>query len=79
LACDDARVLAISREPLAVAGEARYRLPLLALPDLDDLAEAARAEAVALFADRTRQADSVSCSTARPAGPGAAGRDASGD
>jgi predicted ATPase len=56
-ACDDVRVLATSREPLRVAGEARYRLASLALPDLDDLAEAARAEAVALFADRARAAD----------------------
>ncbi len=56
-ACDDVRVLATSREPLAVAGEARYRLAPLALPDLDDLAGAARAEAVALFADRARNAD----------------------
>ncbi len=56
-ACDDVRVLATSREPLRVAGEARYRLASLALPDLDDLAEAARAEAVALFADRARDAD----------------------
>jgi non-specific serine/threonine protein kinase len=55
--CDDVRVLATSREPLRVAGEARYRLASLALPDLDDLAEAARAEAVALFADRARDAD----------------------
>jgi len=39
-ACDDVRVLATSREPLRVAGEARYRLASLALPDLDDLAEA---------------------------------------
>ena len=31
-ACDDVRVLATSREPLAVAGEARYRLAPLALP-----------------------------------------------
>ena len=30
-ACDDVRVLATSREPLAVAGEARYRLAPLAL------------------------------------------------
>jgi hypothetical protein len=45
------------REPLAVAGEARYRLAPLTLPDLDDLAEAARAEAVELFADRARRAD----------------------
>jgi non-specific serine/threonine protein kinase len=56
-ACDDVRVLATSREPLLVAGEARYRLPSLALPDLDDLAEAVKAEAVALFADRARHAD----------------------
>jgi predicted ATPase/DNA-binding CsgD family transcriptional regulator/transcriptional regulator with XRE-family HTH domain len=56
-ACDDVRVLATSREPLRVAGEARYRLASLALPDLDDLAEAARAEAVVLFADRARHAD----------------------
>ena len=56
-ACDDVRVLATSREPLAVAGEAGYRLAPLALPDPDDLAEAARAEAVALFTDRARSAD----------------------
>ena len=56
-ACDDVRVLATSREPLRVAGEARYRLASLDLPDLDDPAEAARAEAVALFADRARDAD----------------------
>jgi predicted ATPase/DNA-binding CsgD family transcriptional regulator/DNA-binding XRE family transcriptional regulator len=56
-ACDDVRILATSREPLRVAGEARYRLAPLALPDLDDLADAARAEAVALFADRARSAD----------------------
>jgi hypothetical protein len=57
-AADDLRVLATSREPLAVAGEARYRLAPLALPDPDDLAGVARAEAVALFADRARSADS---------------------
>ena len=56
-ACDDVRVLATSREPLAVAGEARYRLASLALPDPGDLAGAAGAEAVALFADRARNAD----------------------
>jgi predicted ATPase/class 3 adenylate cyclase len=56
-ACDDLRVLATSREPLRVAGEARYRLGPLAVPDLDDLADAAAAEAVVLFADRARQAD----------------------
>jgi predicted ATPase/class 3 adenylate cyclase/DNA-binding CsgD family transcriptional regulator len=56
-AADDLRILATSREPLRVAGEARYRLAPLALPDLDDLAKLAKAEAVALFADRARQAD----------------------
>ena len=57
LACDDLRVLATSREPLAVSGEARYRLGPLTLPDSDDPAEAERSEAVALFADRARRAD----------------------
>jgi non-specific serine/threonine protein kinase len=56
-ACDDVRVLATSREPLAVAGEARYRLGPLALPDPGDLAGAGGSEAVALFADRARQVD----------------------
>ena len=55
--CDELRVLATSREPLRVAGEARYRLGPLAVPDLDDLAGAAAAEAVALFADRACCAD----------------------
>jgi predicted ATPase/class 3 adenylate cyclase/DNA-binding CsgD family transcriptional regulator len=54
---DDLRILATSREPLRVAGEARYRLAPLALPDVDDLAKLAKAEAVALFADRARQTD----------------------
>jgi class 3 adenylate cyclase len=56
-AADDVRILATSREPLAVAGEARYRLAPLAVPDPEDPAGAARAEAVALFADRARSAD----------------------
>ena len=56
-ACDDLRVLATSREGLRVAGEARYRLGPLAVPDPDDLARAAGTEAVVLFADRARQAD----------------------
>src|SRR5262249_23561440 len=34
--CDDVRVLATSREPLAVAGEARYRLGPLTLPGPED-------------------------------------------
>jgi predicted ATPase/DNA-binding CsgD family transcriptional regulator len=56
-ACDDLRVLATSREALRVAGEARYRLGPMAVPDPDDLDDAARAEAVVLFADRARRAD----------------------
>jgi len=56
-AADDVRVLATSREPLGIAGEARYRLPPLALPGPDDPPDEGRSEAVALFADRARQAD----------------------
>jgi predicted ATPase/DNA-binding CsgD family transcriptional regulator len=53
-ACDDVRVLATSREPLRIAGEAAYRLAPLAVPGPgDDVA----ADAVALFADRARAAD----------------------
>jgi predicted ATPase len=33
LGADDVRVLATSREPLRIAGEARYRLGPLTLPD----------------------------------------------
>ena len=83
-ACDDVRVLATSREPLAVAGEARYRLGPLALPGRADPADAGGSEAVALFADRARQAD-ARFRAGRPdragggAAGGAAGRDAAGD
>jgi predicted ATPase/DNA-binding CsgD family transcriptional regulator/transcriptional regulator with XRE-family HTH domain len=55
--CDDLWVLATSREPLRVAGEVRYRLGPLALPNLDDLAGLYGSEAVRLFADRARQVD----------------------
>ena len=55
-ACDDIRVLATSREPLAVAGETRYRLGPLVLPD-PDAADVTGFEAVALFADRARRAE----------------------
>jgi predicted ATPase/DNA-binding CsgD family transcriptional regulator len=54
---DDVRVLATSREPLGIAGEVRYRLPPLAVPGPDHLADAGASGAVALFADRARQAD----------------------
>ncbi len=54
---DDVRILATSREQLRAAGEARYRLAPLSLPDPDDQAGAGGSEAVALFADRARRAD----------------------
>ena len=49
-------MLATSREPLRITGEARYRLAPLCLPGPDDAADA-RCEAVTLFADRARSAD----------------------
>jgi predicted ATPase/DNA-binding CsgD family transcriptional regulator len=52
LGADDVRVLATSREPLRIAGEVRYRLGPLTLPDPGDLAAAGECEAVTLFADR---------------------------
>jgi hypothetical protein len=74
-ACDDVRVLATSRQPLAVAGEARYRLGPLALPGDDDAGEAGGSEAVALFADRARQVDTgFAVGAAAGSAGGAAGR-----
>ena len=55
-AADDVRILATSREPVGVAGEARYRLPPLGLPG-PGAGGGGRVEAVALFADRARQVD----------------------
>ena len=83
-ACDEVRVLATSREPLRVAGEARYRLGPLGLPGLDDPADLARCEAVALFTDRARRADAGFALDERGragggAAGGAAGRAAAGD
>ena len=57
LGADDVRVLATSREPLRIAGEVRYRLAPLTLPDPDNPADPDGSEAVALFADRARRAD----------------------
>ena len=54
-ASDDVRVLATSREPLRIAGEAVYRLAPLPVPGSGD--DVAGADAVALFADRARAAD----------------------
>jgi predicted ATPase/DNA-binding CsgD family transcriptional regulator len=56
-ACDDVRVLATSREPLRIAGEAACRLPPLPVPAPGGEGEIAGAEAVALFGDRARAAD----------------------
>lgn len=56
-AADDVRILATSREPAGVAGEARYRLPPLGLPEPGQNGKAEGSAAVALFADRARQAD----------------------
>ncbi len=56
-AADDVRVLATSREPLGLAGEARFRLPPLALQPDAGAAGAGEPEAVALLADRARLAD----------------------
>jgi predicted ATPase/DNA-binding CsgD family transcriptional regulator len=57
LGADDVRVLATSREPLQIAGEARYRLGPLTLPDPGNPGDPDGSEAVALFADRARRAD----------------------
>jgi predicted ATPase/DNA-binding CsgD family transcriptional regulator len=54
-AADEVRVLATSREPVGLAGETRYRLTPLAVPELGREAEGS--EATALFSDRARQAD----------------------
>jgi predicted ATPase/DNA-binding CsgD family transcriptional regulator len=56
-AADDVRILATSREPVGVAGEARYRLAPLAVPGPADLSGTRGSEAVTLFADRARLAD----------------------
>ena len=55
LAADDVRILATSREPVGVTGEARYRLAPLSLPLAGQ--GAGGSEALALFVDRARQAD----------------------
>ena len=54
---DDLRVLATSREPLGVAGEARFPLPPLPVPAGETAAGLAECESVALFAERAGQAD----------------------
>jgi predicted ATPase/DNA-binding SARP family transcriptional activator len=54
-ACPGVRLLATSREPLRIEGEVAWRVPPLALPDLERLpapAELARLGSVRLFAER---------------------------
>ncbi|HYB17905.1 MAG TPA: adenylate/guanylate cyclase domain-containing protein [Streptosporangiaceae bacterium] len=54
--CPRVHLLATSREPLGIAGEAIYRVPPLSLPAPGEvgLAAAQACDAVALFADRAR-------------------------
>jgi predicted ATPase/DNA-binding SARP family transcriptional activator len=69
------RVLATSREPLGVAGEATYRVPSLAVPDADHPlppAQLAQGEAVRLFAARAAAVRPGFAVTGRNAAPVAA-------
>jgi predicted ATPase/DNA-binding SARP family transcriptional activator len=55
--CPDLQVLATSREPLGLGGEADYAVPPLSLPTEEaGLEELLRSEAVALFLARAREA-----------------------
>jgi predicted ATPase/DNA-binding CsgD family transcriptional regulator len=56
-AADDVTVLATSREPIGVAGETRYRLGPLPVPEPGQTGHGLDSAAVQLFADRARQAD----------------------
>ncbi len=56
-AVDDLRVLATSREPIGLAGEARLRLQPLPVAAPDGSPEPGVPAAVRLFADRARRAD----------------------
>ncbi|MEV4801333.1 BTAD domain-containing putative transcriptional regulator [Nonomuraea sp. NPDC049421] len=51
-ACPDLRILATSREPLAVEGEVLWNVPPLGVPTGEDLAAMARSDAVRLFVTR---------------------------
>jgi predicted ATPase/DNA-binding CsgD family transcriptional regulator len=54
---DDVRILATSREPMGIAGEARFRLGSLGLSAPGDGAQTAVSEAAVLFAERARRVD----------------------
>jgi predicted ATPase/DNA-binding CsgD family transcriptional regulator len=59
LACGDVTVMATSRIPLAIDGEADWRVPSLSLPaSHDDLHAVLDSDAVRLFAERARLAHS---------------------
>jgi predicted ATPase/DNA-binding SARP family transcriptional activator len=60
LACQRLRILATSREALGIAGEMRWRVPSLSLPDLRPptaVAELSGYESVRLFLERARLRD----------------------
>jgi len=57
VAADDVPILATSQEALRVAGETRYRLSPLSVPQPGEEAEPAESEAVSLFADRAKRVD----------------------
>ena len=58
LACPNLRIIATSRERLAIAGEAVYRVPSLSLPATDvSESTAIEFDAIRLFVDRARLAD----------------------
>ena len=71
-ACPDVRLLATSRERLRIEGEVEWRVPSLALPDLDRLpapADLLRLGSVRLFAERAADAApgfEVDAGNARP-------------
>ncbi|GMV03947.1 MAG: hypothetical protein AMXMBFR53_02290 [Gemmatimonadota bacterium] len=54
-ACPGVRILATSREPLAVQGERSWLVPPLSLPASDDPAALEASEAVRLFVERARE------------------------
>jgi predicted ATPase/class 3 adenylate cyclase len=68
--CPRVHLLATSREPLGIGGEAIYRVPSLSLPGPGDCGSSApgASDAVALFADRAR-ANGVALPVDEQAGP----------
>ena len=52
--CPGVHLMATSRQPLGIGGEAIYRVPSLSLPDEAGASSPAESDAVALFMDRAR-------------------------